>query len=312
MNRTKNELTQINEELLKQKETVEKQNEELANQSDKLASAHYEIMFKNNQLEYQNAQITDSIKYASMIQKAVLTPQFNLEKTFKDHLIFYKPKEILSGDFYWFKEFYGKYYFACADCTGHGFSGAMMSMLGISFLNELTHHHNDRNVTPAIILDKLRLKVVETLHQTGEIGQIRDGMDIGLCMFDPENNKLEFAGAYNILYQIVNTPEGTFDLIEHKGDRMPVGIYDKPEPFTNYSFDLTEGDTFYLSTDGYIDQFGGPNKKKLNKQNFKNLLLSIQHLNLTEQRLYIKEFLKSWIGTLEQVDDITVVGIKLL
>jgi len=93
---------------------------------------------------------------------------------------------------------------------------------------------------------------------------------------------------------------------------MPVGIYDKPEPFTNYSFDLKEGETFYLSTDGYIDQFGGPNKKKLNKQNFKNLLLSIQHLNLTEQRLYIKEFLKSWIGPLEQVDDITVVGIKFL
>ena len=311
MQRTKNELHATNMALMEQKEKMSSQNSELEAQSDKLASAHYEIMFKNNQLEYQNLQITDGIKYASMIQKAVLTAQFNLDKTFTDTFIYYKPKEILSGDFYWFKEFYDKYYFACADCTGHGFSGAMMSMLGISFLNELTHHYNDRNISPSIMLDKLRLKVVETLHQTGEVGQIRDGMDIGLCMYNPANNTLEYAGAYLILYQMTRDENDNAILIEHKGDRMPVGIYDKPEPFTNISIPFKAGDTLYLLSDGYIDQFGGPNKKKLNKQNFKNLLYSVQHLNLTEQRLYMKEFFKSWIAGLDQVDDVTVIGIKI-
>ena len=311
MQRTKDKLKETYDELLDLIEQASKQSLELEIQSDKLASANFEIQFKNNQLELQQLEITDSIKYASMIQNAVLLPQFNLEKTFSDHFIFFKPKEILSGDFYWFKEFYGKYYFACADCTGHGFSGAMMSMLGISFLNELTHHYNDKDTKPSIVLDKLRLKIVETLHQTGEIGQIRDGMDIILCMYDPETSKLEFASAYNVLYQINKKEDGSFELHEHKGDRMPVGIYDTTEPFTNHSINVKKGDTFYLVTDGYIDQFGGPNRKKINKQNVKNLLLSIQHLNLTEQRLYFKEFLKSWIGTLEQVDDITVVGIKI-
>jgi len=310
-NRTKNELNITNTILMDQKEKMTLQNFELEAQSEKLASAHYEILYKNNQLEYQNLQITDGIKYASMIQKAVLTAQFNLDKTFKDHFIFYKPKEILSGDFYWFKEFYDKYYFACADCTGHGFSGAMMSMLGISFLNELTHHQNDRNISPSIILDKLRLKVVETLHQTGEIGQIRDGMDIGLCMYNPTKKILEYSGAYNILYQMTTDEENKTVLIEHKGDRMPVGIYDKPEAFNNIIIATKKGDTFYMLTDGYIDQFGGPNKKKLNKQNFKNMLFSIQHLNLSEQRLYLKEFFVNWLGNLEQVDDVTVIAIKL-
>jgi len=298
------EMQRTKDELLVQKEKIEQQNSELEIQTEKLAVAY-------RQLEYQNGQITDGIKYASMIQHAVLTSQFNLEKIFKDHFIFYKPKEILSGDFYWFKEFYGKYYFAVADCTGHGLSGAMMSMLGISFLNELTHHHNNKDSSPSIILDKLRLKLVETLHQTGEIGQIRDGMDISLCMYDPENKKLNYAGAYNILYQLVKHSDGSIELHEYKGDRMPVGISDNTESFTNYSITINPDDVFYLITDGYTDQFGGPNRKKLNKQNFKNVLLSIQNLTLLEQRLYIKEFLSNWVGNLEQVDDITVVGIKM-
>lgn len=310
MQRTKDELKSTYDELLTQKNKTEVQNNILEVQSEKLAVAHQEIIIKNSQLEFQNAQITDGIKYASMIQKAVLTPQFNVEKLFNDHFIYFKPKEILSGDFYWFKEFFGKYYFACADCTGHGFSGAMMSMLGISFLNELTHHHNDKNITPSIMLDKLRIKLVETLHQTGKIGQIRDGMDISLCMYNSETKSLDFAGAYNILYHVIKKEDESVEIIEYKGDRMPVGIYDNPVPFTNYTIPLKENDTIYLLTDGYVDQFGGINKKKLNKQNFKNIILSIQHLTLSEQRTYIKEYMINWIGDLEQVDDITIIGIK--
>ena len=307
---TKDELKNTYDELLTQKNKTELQNNILEIQSEKLAVAHQEIIIKNSQFEFQNAQITDGIKYASMIQKAVLTPQFNVEKLFNDHFIFFKPKEILSGDFYWFKEFFGKYYFACADCTGHGFSGAMMSMLGISFLNELTHHQNDKHITPSIMLDKLRIKLVETLHQTGKIGQIRDGMDISLCMFNPDSKSLDFAGAYNILYHVRRNDDESVEIIEYKGDRMPVGIYDNPVPFTNFTIPLKDNDTIYLLTDGYIDQFGGVNKKKLNKQNFKNIILSIQHLTLSEQRTYIKEYMINWIGELEQVDDITILGIK--
>jgi len=310
MQRTKDELKNTYDALLTQKNKTEIQNNVLEIQSEKLAVAHQEIIIKNNQLEFQNAQITDGIKYASMIQKAVLTPQFNVEKLFNDHFIFFKPKEILSGDFYWFKEFFGKYYFACADCTGHGFSGAMMSMLGISFLNELTHHQNDKHITPSIMLDKLRIKLVETLHQTGKIGQIRDGMDISLCMYNPESKSLDFAGAYNILYHVRRNEDESVEIVEYKGDRMPVGIYDNPVPFTNFTIPLKENDTIYLLTDGYIDQFGGINKKKLNKQNFKNIILSIQHLTLSEQRTYIKEYMINWIGELDQVDDITILGIK--
>lgn len=308
---TKNELRELNTELLFQRTKTIQQNEELRTQTENLACANEEIKVQKAIAEEQNRQINDSIGYASMIQQAVLLPQFNISNIFSDHFIYYKPIGLLSGDFYWFKEFYGKYYFACADCTGHGLSGAMMSMLGISFLNELTHHLSNKDLLSSTMLNKLRTKIVNTLHQTGEVGQIRDGMDITLCIFNPETNELQYSSAYSTFYHITQTDDLVYQLNEMKGDKMPVGIHERQEPFNAQIIKLKKGDSLYLFTDGYIDQFGDTSKKKFNKTNFKNMILSIQHLSFSEQQKYISNIFEDWKKNVEQIDDVTVIGIKI-
>ncbi len=252
----------------------------------------------------QQKRIAESLRYAQVIQKAVFPPKKLIEKVFPNHFILLLPKDILSGDFYWLYTKDNKIYFAVADCTGHGVPGALMSVIGISFLNELVARST--NLKANRILNQLREKVMKALGQTGANDVSEDGMDIALCVIDPKTNTLQYSGANNPLYIIRNG-----DLICFNPDHMPVGIhYAEEKSFTNHEIVLEEGDCIYLFSDGYVDQLGGPNNKKFKCSNLKNLLLKIWNLPMAEQKNILKSTHADWKGSLKQIDDILVMGVK--
>ncbi len=274
----------------------------------KLEAASKEIVEKNN-------NITDSIKYAKRIQNAMLTPQENIEKLTAENFVFFKPKDIVSGDFYWFDKIEkpGKENIilaAVADCTGHGVPGALMSMLGISSLSELVKEielKTTRIPNAGQILNDLRSRIKVSLRQTGKSGEQKDGMDIALCMIDYEDKKIHFAGAYNPMILIRDGK-----LIEYKGDRMPIGIHiGEEKEFTNHTIDYFIGDVVYLFSDGFADQFGGNNGRKFLIKNLKELLLSIHHEPMEKQKILLESTLENWKKNYDQVDDISVIGFKI-
>jgi serine phosphatase RsbU (regulator of sigma subunit) len=208
----------------------------------------------------------------------------------------------VSGDFYWAEEIDGQYLIVTADCTGHGVPGAFMSMLGISLLNEIII--SKEIIRPDQILNKLREKIVEALKQeSGSV--IRDGMDMTICLFDRKTLKLQFSGANNPLYVVSDG-----QLTQVKGDKMPVAIYDVIEPFTLHMLQLKKGDTFYTFSDGFADQFGGPQRKKFLAKNFRNLILTIQDLSMIDQGNRLDEVFTDYRKEVEQVDDVVVIGVK--
>jgi serine phosphatase RsbU (regulator of sigma subunit) len=253
-------------------------------------------------IEEKNKDITDSIYYAKRIQNSILPKDNHITALFPDHFVLYKPKDIVSGDFYWISNCAGKKIIAAVDCTGHGVPGAFMSMAGSSLLNEIV---NEKNITsPTQILNHLRERLMQTLQQTGADGESKDGMDIALCVFD--GNTLEFAGANNPLYLIRNK-----ELQEFKSDKQPIGVHAGAEkPFTSAKIELQKGDTIYIFSDGYVDQFGGPNGKKFMSKRFKDLLLSISGLTLSEQKNALDKAIEEWKGAGQQVDDILVIGLR--
>lgn len=269
-----------------------------------LEEQNIEIKHQRDQIFQQKQEITDSIHYASRIQNALLPPEKLLNKL-SDHFILYMPRDIVSGDYYWMTQKDGKTVILAADCTGHGVPGAFMSMLGISFMNEIV---NKSDMTqPNEILNKLRDNVVNSLHQTGEEGEAQDGMDLSLCVINNDKSKLQFAGAYNPLFLIRDDK-----LIEYKADKMPIGIYkEKEDSFTNHEIDIREGDTLYMFSDGYEDQFGGPSAKKFMAKRFKELLLSIYKNPMKEQKGILDTTLKEWKGGIDQIDDILVMGFRI-
>jgi serine phosphatase RsbU (regulator of sigma subunit)/Tfp pilus assembly protein PilF len=269
-----------------------------------LEKQNIEIKHQRDQIFQQKQEITDSIQYASRIQNAILPPETLLSRL-SDHFILYKPRDIVSGDYYWMTQKDGNTVVVAADCTGHGVPGALMSMLGISFMNEIINK-NDM-IQPNEILNKLRENVVNSLHQKGVEGEAQDGMDLSLCIINHEKTKLQFAGAYNPLYLIRDDV-----LIEYKPDKMPIGIYkDKTDSFTNHEIDIQTGDVFYLLTDGYVDQFGGPKAKKFMVKKFKDLLLEIYKKNMKEQKEILSNIFDEWKGNINQIDDILVMGIRI-
>lgn len=259
------------------------------------------LQAQRDQIAYQKKHITDSIEYAKMIQTAIL-PSMELFSRHLEHFVVFKPRDIVSGDFYWAEEIDEKYLIVTADCTGHGVPGAFMSMLGISLLNEIII--SKEIIRPDRILNKLRDKIVEALKQESS-SVIRDGMDMTICLFDRKTFQLQFSGANNPLYVV---SEG--QLTQIKGDKMPVAIHDVIEPFSLHRLQLKKGDTFYTFSDGFADQFGGPERKKFLAKNFRMLLLSIQHLSMIEQGNRLDEVFTDYRKDLEQVDDVVVIGVK--
>ena len=271
--------------------------------------ANIKITKQKDVIEKQKEEITDSIRYAKRIQTAVLPPHKIITESLPDHFVLFKPKDIVSGDFYWMKKLNGFTVIAAVDCTGHGVPGAFMSMLGIAFLNEIVRKIE---VTKACdVLNEMRYQIKTTLRQEGKEGEAKDGMDIALCVIDHKNMKLQFSGAYNPLYLYRKNAEG-FVLNEVKADRMPIGIYvNEKESFTNHEIKLQKDDSFYIFSDGYADQIGGKNNRKFMTKNFKKLLLEIQGNSMPEQKEKLETTITDWMQDEEQVDDILIIGIKI-
>jgi len=264
-----------------------------------------EIEAQRDEIALKNLYITDSLEYARKIQNAVLPQDEQKDQMMPEHFILYRPRDIVSGDFYWISRKNGQLFIIAADCTGHGVPGAFMSMLGISLLNEIVNRHE---VTQANqVLNDLRDEVKRTLRQTGKEGEAKDGMDMALAMVDQKKMKMQYAGAYNPLYLF---REG--ELIEYKADRMPIGIYLKEKStFTNHSIELRKGDTLYLSSDGYPDQFGGSEGTKFKTQRLKRLLSRSQHETMEEQKKILEQTIEEWRGDHEQIDDILLIGVRI-
>jgi len=251
-------------------------------------------------IEEKNKEITDSITYAKRIQSAILPPNRIVKEYLKDSFILYKPKDIVAGDFYWLEHKDDKILFAAADCTGHGVPGAMVSVVCNNGLNRSVREHGLSD--PGKILDKTREIVIQEFEKSEE--DVMDGMDIALCSL--KDNMLQYAGAHNPLW-IIRKGE----ILETKADRQPIGKYSLTEPFTTHDIELQNGDTIYIFSDGYVDQFGGEKGKKFKSKAFKELLLSLQNKTMADQRLYLDETFEAWRGKIEQIDDMTVLGLRV-
>lgn len=312
--RDKNKLKRLVEErtaeIQKQKEAILEKNEELQQQQEEILTQRDELEIQRDIANQQKKDMTDSIHYALRIQSAILPPHEYLQSTLPDYFIFYKPRDIVSGDYYWVKR-KGKLTIAtAADCTGHGVPGAFVSMLGVTLLNEVinkTFEKHGNNMTANLLLDQLRDRVMGSLHQKMDDSVTADGMDMAICIINPDDKQLHFAGAYNPLYLIRNG-----ELMETKADKMPVSASPKGlQPFTNHTLNYQHGDMIYMFSDGFIDQFGGPKNKKFKTKPFKRLLCDISHHPTSHQHQILEDTITEWSGANEQVDDIIVMGIRL-
>lgn len=263
-----------------------------------------ELEIQRDKIAQQNEEIKSSIHYASRIQGAILSPVEQIVNAFPNYFILYLPRDIVSGDFYWIHQVGNKKISVVADCTGHGVPGGFMSMLGMSLISQIVNKGGELH--PADILDQLRQSIVVSLHQTGEVGGSKDGMDIAVYTIDETTNTLEFAGANNPLILIRDGE------VQHiKGDKMPIGIHLRiNEKFTNNVIELKRGDRLYTFSDGYVDQFGGPDMRKFMIKNFKELLLQIHQKPMAEQREILNKTLSDWHGSSPRIDDVVVMGVQ--
>jgi len=300
-----NLLELLRADIMLKNEEIEIQREEIKSQKEKNEMQLDLAEKQRDEISAQKKALTDSIRYASRIQSAFQPESKSLCKIFSHYFILNKPKDVVSGDFYWFFTKEDKTVVAVADSTGHGVPGAFMSLLGMEFLEETVV---DLGITqPDKILDNLRDHIIKSMGQTGKIGETHDGMDIGLISIDMANYSLQYAGAWHPLLLIRNN-----NIIEIKGDRMPLGYQMRTnKPFTNHVLQIKPNDSIYLFTDGYLDQFGWRTGKKFYKHNFRELLLSIQNVPMKAQKILLENNLKNWMGDLEQVDDIMVIGLQI-
>jgi CheY-like chemotaxis protein len=294
----------------KQLRAKKKANQLLEQSNQQILEQKKEIEIQRDIATQQKKKITDSITYAQRIQSAVMPPMSSFEKVLPEHFILFRPRDIVSGDFYWMTEKEGVVIVAAVDCTGHGVPGAFMSMLGVAFLNDIvnkmTVNKHIRSLHANEILNQLREHVISSLHQSGKTNESKDGMDMALCIIDYEQNQLQYAGAHNPVY-IISKGE----LKQVDGDKMPIGIYKTSHiPFTNHEIPLLKGDLVYIFSDGYFDQFGGANRMKMFSANFKKYIFEIHKQSLPEQRRLLEEFYDKFKGQNEQVDDVLVIGFK--
>jgi serine phosphatase RsbU (regulator of sigma subunit) len=246
----------------------------------------------------------ESLKYASCIQQAIFPSRTLIFRNIPESFIFYQPREVVSGDFYYVSRKNDYLFIAVGDCTGHGVPGAFMSILGITFLNEIIQRGNFSGA--GSILNKLREHVMAALSQTGEDSEQKDGMDISLCIIDARNNRLNFAGAFNPVY-IVRDQQ----LLEISGDMMPVGIgAEEEKSFRSQMVELHHQDTLYLFTDGFADQFGGPSGRKFKYAPFRKLLIDTSQLPMYNQEEKLKQTFNEWKGNNQQLDDVLIFGFR--
>ncbi|MCX6312694.1 MAG: SpoIIE family protein phosphatase [Bacteroidetes bacterium] len=265
-----------------------------------------ELELKNDLIEEKNKDILSSIHYAKRIQRALLASDTLLQNNLPEYFILYKPKDIVSGDFYWADEIPdGKFILMTGDCTGHGVPGAFMSLLNISIMHEVVIGMN--TTRPDKILNIQREAIIMSLNPPGVAERSKDGMDCVVCNFDFKNMKLEFACANNPLWIL-----RVGDMLTFKADKQPIGIHEgDKKDFTLHSFDLRTGDIVYTFTDGFADQFGGPKGKKFKYSQLKETFLSIGNKNLNSQKDILEKTFEEWKGNLEQVDDVLVIGVKI-
>jgi len=286
---------EANIKLEEKNRTISAQKDEIEKQKD-LAEA------QRDQIAYQKKHITDSIMYAKRIQTALI-PSLELFSDKLEHFVLYKPLAIVSGDFYWVSTQGNLQIIIAADCTGHGVPGAFMSMLGVTMLNEIVTAK--QVVMPDQIIENLREGIIKALKQVAEEESIKDGMDIAICVVDFEKNLLHYAGANNPLYLVRGG-----ELIHYRADKMPVAIHYKMVPFTMHTIDLQKGDAFYIFSDGYSDQFGGPKQKKFMSMQLKETLVAMAGKPMLEQGVRLNEIFEEWRGDSPQVDDVTLIGVR--
>jgi sigma-B regulation protein RsbU (phosphoserine phosphatase) len=254
-------------------------------------------------IENKNRQITDSINYASRIQNAILPTEKDLSEILNDYFILFRPKNIVSGDFYWARKIDHKIIVIAADCTGHGVPGAFMSMFGVAFLNEIIGKENIS--IPAVILSRLRDMIVQSLRQDSG-SENKDGMEMAVVSIDYNKKIIHFAGTQNSLYMVRDKK-----LIETKCDKIPLSIHPKIYNFTNQTIEIKKNDQIYIFSDGYADQFGGPDNRKFMYRSFKQLLLETSDKPMKEQKKILEERFDDWKGDQDQTDDVILIGIKI-
>jgi len=296
-------------EIMLQKEELQTQRDTVYNQKIKLEDIHL--------------RLSDSIEYAKRIQDSILPDTSLLSKIFTEHFIIFKPKDLVSGDFYWWTNINNKTIITAVDCTGHGVPGAFMSMLGISFLREIVEKEKITN--SSLILNALRENIIEALKQKGQSDEQKDGMDMSLIVIDHNTNMVEYSGANNPIFVFkkekldtesklikpCKTNSSSFNFYEIKPDKMPIAIYRKMRNFSTLKFRVEKGDQIYLFSDGYQDQFGGEKRKKFKKGPFKKLLIENANIPMREQMNKLNKTFNNWKGEIEQIDDVVVIGIKI-
>ena len=290
-------------------------NEQLVSKNTEILKQSGEITAQKHQIEEKNQEILDSITYAKRIQDAILPSSELTKKLLPENFIYYQPKDIVSGDFYWVDETETHVFWAAADCTGHGVPGAMVSVICHGALNRSVHEFD--LVDPAKILNKTRELVIQTFTQSGQ--DVKDGMDISMCVKEKSTGKIFFAGANNPVWIIregsPKSPEvpnqDGFWLDEVKGNKQPVGVHYNQQDFTSQELELKQGETIYLFTDGFADQFGGEKGKKLKYKNLKKIFLELAKTRLTDQKVELQSIFENWKGSFEQLDDICIIGVKV-
>jgi len=281
----------LEQKVIERTKEVVRQKEEIETQTEKL-----EELYKD---------VTDSIRYAKRLQDSILPQDSYIDRILPNSFVLFKPKDIVSGDFYWFSQVKNKVVFTAVDCTGHGVPGAFMSLIGANALNQIVN--GDKHDNPAKILNELNRLSSDALNKSEEGESVRDGMDVALCSIDIKKNILEYAGANNPLYLIRDG-----ELTQTKADKHAIASFeDGQHEYTKHSLELQKGDVIYIFSDGYADQFGGLKGKKFMYRQFRETLLSIIDLPMKEQRQILDDRIEEWKGNFEQVDDILVIGVKI-
>ena len=307
LNQQKEEITAQRDEISQQRDNLEILNKELQQQKEEIITQRDEIEIQKDIIEKKNIHITDSIRYAKRIQQAILPPKELIAKLIPDSFILFKPKDIVSGDFYWF-DWKGdnKVYFAAVDCTGHGVPGALMSIHSFNLLDKaLNEHHIEK---PSEIIDFVNTNIQKTLQQKNDFYTIKDGMDIALCCIDKAKNTLEYAGVYNSLYLYRKNI-----LTEYKADRHSIGepFDEKFKGYNNHIIPLETNDALYVFTDGFADQFGGTHKQKFLIKRFKEMLQTQHQLPMVEQKFNLAAIFDEWKGDNNQIDDVLIIGVRI-